>query len=427
MNNTLYPLFNSLFIAGQRTINSVLQFVFFLLLIHTLTPEGMGIFELGRACLELGTGMAAPALGLIVVRENSRYRDWWRFHKSQIYTILLIGSYATGLLFFLLISLHSLDWMKSLVVGVFCLTIFFQGACTTYESLFLSLNQVSWFSRVNVLCNGVSTLALALIIWIMPDPLLLATLLLFIRWLANYLIYASRARELYRSEETESLLQSPLSIRGLLWQTWPLAVGSMLFILYARMDTIMLDMFDQEESVAIYSGAYRIIGLISMVFLSIYQAFSPTISRKIAKSYRQAWSFVLWLGVFVGAIGLVLALILQVTGGLLVEFLYPANYQFTQTALQLLSWTLPIIFLGNAFGYFLVNEETRGIYFYVGINLFGVLLNGVGNYLLIPIYSYTGAAWMTVVTDAFTTLLMVVAAGMISFYWSDRPEIVEQR
>ena len=133
----------------------------------------------------------------------------------------------------------------------------------------------------------------------MPDPLLLATLLLFIRWLANYLIYASRARELYRSEETESLLQSPLSIRGLLWQTWPLAVGSMLFILYARMDTIMLDMFDQEESVAIYSGAYRIIGLISMVFLSIYQAFSPTISRKIAESYRQAWSFVLWLGVFV--------------------------------------------------------------------------------------------------------------------------------
>jgi O-antigen/teichoic acid export membrane protein len=48
------------------------------------------------------------------------------------------------------------------------------------------------------------------------------------------------------------------------------------------------------------------------------------------------------------------------------------------------------------------------------VNIIGVLVNIIGNLYAIPKYNFIGAAWITVLTDFMTTLLMTLAAIKIS-------------
>lgn len=414
MKELLRVLSNSAFIAGQKIANGALQFLFFLLLINTFTSDELGLFELGRACLEIGAGVAVPGLALIVLRENSRRKEWWLIQGPGVMALLDKIVLAAATLLFAAVILESFTLTRAGVLGMFCAAIYFQSTCSVYESLFISLNQVQWAMSVNVLCNlAVLGLGAGLVLYF-PFPLAGATSALLLRWALNHVLYVRRVRRIYAAM-SPGAPSAALSLAELTRDFWPLTLGSVFFILYARIDTIMLEWLGPVSSIAYYSGAFRLAGLLSMIFLSVYQALAPTISRRINRSRPAAFRFVAAIGSLLGALGLMLALLLQGASGRITAWLYPDTYQLTTHALQVMAWTLPITFLGNAFGYFLVNEEKQGIRYYMGINLAGLLINMTGNAILIPTHGFIGAAWMTVATDGLTTLAMVFSAAWIAY------------
>ncbi len=413
MKELLRVLSNSAFLAGQKIANGALQFLFYLFLVNTLTSEEMGLFELGRACLEIGAGVAVPGLAMIVLRENSRRKEWWLVQGPVVMALLDKIVLAAASLLFLAVIFESPAPIRFVVLGLFCFAIYFQSTCSIYESVFLSLSRVQWAMSVNVVGNlMVLGLGVILVLYL-PCPLAGASLALLLRWVLNHMLYTHRIRWIYAAIPPRGPAV-PLPLAALARDFWPLTLGSIFFILYARVDTIMLEWLGPVSSIAYYSSAFRLIGLVSMIFLSIYQALAPSISRKISHSLPAAFGFVGAIGLALGVVGLGLALGLQVQSGRIMAWLYPESYQPATQALQVMAWTLPITFLGNAFGYFLVNEEKQGIWHYMGINLAGLIINITGNAILIPQYGFLGAAGMTVATDGLTTLAMILSALWIT-------------
>ncbi len=405
---------NSVFIAGQRIANAFLQFILFLLLIHILSSQEMGIFELGRTCLEIGVGIVVPGLAILILREGSRNLNWWLHHSSTIHSFLLFLSILVATVFFGLANLTDQNIVKALVTILFCASIYFQSTCSAFESLLIARDQVKWSMTVNVLCN-LSVIGLALLsIWLFPYPLVGVSFLLLVRWIVNHIIYNGRIQILVDAHPPAEIAPTS-SMAHLFRDSWLLTLGSIFFILYARIDTLMLEWIGNEESIALYSGAYRLIGLLSMFFLSVYQALTPTISRTMSRSFKKACILVSSMGMLLGLLGLCLTGVIYGWGEFLIAYLYPDTYERTTQGLYVLAWTLPIIFTGNAFGCFLVNESTWGPRYYAAINLFGVIFNITGNWWLIPRYDFIGAAWMTVSTDLVTTVLMILAVFSLSF------------
>ncbi len=405
---------NSAFIAGQRLANGLFQFVFFLFLINILSTDALGIFELGRACLEIGTGIVVPGLTLIVMRENSRRRTWWNNNGAAVIRLLQWVALIVAPIILIIANLQSFNWQPFFVILLFCITIYFQSLCTLFESLFISLNKIEWSMSVNVACNLVAVTLGILLVQFTPFPLFGAAIAIMARWIMNYLIFDARTKKSFPGFRfAESSRAS--SVFELMRDYWLLTLGSVFFIIYARIDTIMLEWMGSTTSIALYSAAYRFIGLLSMIFLSVYQAVTPTISRRLKQSQKHAYHLVFIIGSLLGLLGLGLAFLLQFRGEEITTFLYPDMYEKSIYGLKILSWTLPIIFMGNAFGYYLVNEKKNGVKAYAVINLLGLIINLTGNAILIPYYDFVGAAWMTVVTDGITTLLMIIIAAIIAY------------
>lgn len=405
---------NSAFIAGQRIAGGFLQFVFFLFLIHAFSPDDFGLFELGRACLEIGAGIVVPGLATLVIRENSRQTDWWVRQGPIVNRLLQWFVLPVAFLIFLSVVMESFNTTRFLVLGIFCATIYFQGACAVYEALMISLDQIKWSVSANVVCNAAAVGFGIVAVLFLPHPLLGACLAVILRCIVNHILLLHRTQH-YFGEKKSSGNSSASAVLELVRDSWPLTLGAISFIIYARVDTIMLEWLGSTRSIALYSGAYRLIGLLTMIFLSVYQAVAPTISRKLDECHRHAFRFVSVMAFLVGTVGFIIFVFIQYWSQRITSLLYPDTYEVTAQALGILSWTLPIIFAGNAFGCFLVNEKQYGAKAYAAISLSGLLINITGNAILIPRFDLIGAAWMTVVTDAITTLAMIVAAAVIAF------------
>jgi len=412
MNDLFRLVSNSAFIAGQRIGNGFLQFLFFLFLIHAFPQHDFGLLELGRACLEIGTGIAVPGLATLIIRENSRQKDWWVGQGPSLNRLLEWITFVVAVSIFLPAMASSYNLAKFLVLGVFCATIYFQSACAMYEALMVSLDQIKWSMTINLVCSAVAVGFGIVAVLYLPYPLLGVCLAVILRCIINQVLLVHRTRRCF-SDRKFAAKKSVSRVFDLLRDSWPLTLGSICFIIYARVDTIMLEWLGSTRSIALYSGAYRFIGLLTMIFLSVYQAVSPTISRKINVSPWHAFRFVSALALILGSAGLVMFILIQHSSELLTSLLYPDTYELTARALRILAWTLPIIFAGNAFGCFLVNEGRYGPKAYAAISLSGLLVNVAGNAILIPKFDLIGAAWMTVVTDAITTFAMILAAAHI--------------
>lgn len=413
MSNFVQLVSNSVFIAGQRIAGAFLQFLFFLFLIHAFSPSDFGLFELGRACLEIGTGITVPGLAILVLRENSRQKDWWVNQGPIVKRLLRWLVFIVGASIFLSVVFDSFSMTRFFVLGVFCATIYFQSECSVYEALMISIDQVRWSMTINVLCNAAAVGFGIFAVLFLPYPLVGASLAVMLRFVINHVLFVHRTKRHFQvDKQPTSLSLSPVS--DLIRVSWPLTLGSISYIIYARIDTIMLEWLGSTESIALYSGAYRVIGLLTMIFLSVYQAVTPTISRKLDESHRHAFRLVSIMALVMGIAGILLFTLIQYWSHEITSLLYPDSYKVTALALEILSWTLPIIFAGNAFGCFLVNEKRHGAKAYAAISLSGLLINIIGNAILIPQYDLIGAAWMTVITDATTTLAMIVIAAVIA-------------
>lgn len=410
--SVLRILGNSGFLAAQIVLNGLLQYLFFVYLTYTIPPEDLSIFELGRTCLEIGTGVIAPGLVLIIIRENARNHQWWIIHKKKIkhfhfYLFLVVGG-----IFYVLGNLESVRFLKLAVIGILCGAIYHHTLCNIYEAIFLSFERVRVPILINILCNTLSILIGILSVMLLPYPLIGVAVSLLIRWMLTYMFLHVLTNETYPEIAGDTDIK-PFRIVELMTMYWPLTLGSISFIMYARIDVLMLDWLGHADSIAIYGGAYRPINLISGIFLSVYQALSPSISRQLRHSRRKTFKFVSMVGIGFFFVGLFITIVIQYFSSSIVS-IYPDTYLDSRACLLALSWTMPIIFLGNAFGYYLVNEETYGVYYYAGISILGLAINVTGNFLLIPIHGFIGAAWMTVATDATTTLAMLVFSAIIA-------------
>jgi O-antigen/teichoic acid export membrane protein len=405
-------LSNSGYIAAQLLFNGVLQFVFFAYLTYALGVDYLSIFELGRNYLEIGTGIIAPGLVLIIIRENSRQKDWWIKHRSPIIRLNTFAALLVALISFILGNLYTFETQRVLAIAIFCITIYFHSICNLYEALFLSIEKVHITAKVSILCNIISIGIGVAGIYLTPYKLFSASFSILIRWiLSNYLLDRQLRKE-YSTIKLSST-NSSFDLAQIFRMYWPLTLGSISFSIYAKIDVLMLEWFGYTSEIAIYSGAYRITMLLCGIFLSIYQVISPKISRNLKISLLKTYRLVFIIGIIIGTFGLCLSFLIQIYGNLIL-LIYDNAFEHSEACLRILSWTIPIIFFGNAFGFYLINEEKDGVYYYAGISVFGMAFNIIGNYIFIPQYNILGAAAMTVATDGVTTLAMVVFSGIIA-------------
>lgn len=194
-------------------------------------------------------------------------------------------------------------------------------------------------------------------------------------------------------------------IKNILKNSFPIAVSIILTILYFRSDTIMLSIMDGAKATGYYNAAYKVLESFIFFPAMLVGLFLPTMSRKAKEGFSELGKILSFLlnvlillsiPVVVGGV-LLSSSIINIIGG--AEFL-PAT-----RALQILFLAIGIISISTIFGNAIIvlNIQKKAMIIYGA----GFIFNIIANLLLIPRYSYNGAAYATLLTEFIIALLLM--------------------
>jgi len=178
-----------------------------------------------------------------------------------------------------------------------------------------------------------------------------------------------------------------------------------LFItIYFKIDTVMLGFMKGFEPTGWYNASYKIIDALSLIPLSIGMVLFPVMSRYYKE--REKYLQILYVKVvyYLFILALPIAVGIAMTSQRIILFVYGNSFENSAASLQILVWALLFIFVNYIIGSLLNSIDKQILFTYT--TGFCAILNVGLNFLLIPKYSYIGAAIATVLTELVNFIVL---------------------
>lgn len=189
-------------------------------------------------------------------------------------------------------------------------------------------------------------------------------------------------------------------MKKFLMMSWPMGVYLLVFSAYDRaMDSMMIRRFLGPEEVAWYGLAYKIYGvLVQPAYYLVSSIFPLLSSRENNKKL-----FLLSTGVLFSG-GITVMLGTWILAPLMINVLAGSEFAASVAVLRILAVALVFSYLGHIVGFTLISKERQKEMLVYGI--VAMLFNFSANLVVIPSYGIIGAAWVTVLTELISMLLM---------------------
>ncbi|MEM6394919.1 MAG: oligosaccharide flippase family protein [Bacteroidota bacterium] len=192
-------------------------------------------------------------------------------------------------------------------------------------------------------------------------------------------------------------------------RAWPYALAIVLMAAYTRIDAVMIErlLTDGELQADHYAAAYRLLDAVNMGGFLLAGLLLPMFARLLGQN--KSVSPLLRTAAPLAITGATtISMVLVITSGPVTSFLY--DFADARTAL-ILAWLIPafVAFCGNyIYGSLCTAAALLGPM--NRIFTIGVLINFVGNLIVLPKYGAVGCAAVTTITQTFITTALILLA-----------------
>jgi len=194
--------------------------------------------------------------------------------------------------------------------------------------------------------------------------------------------------------------------KEILKESFPLAIAATITMIYYNIDIIMLGKMKGEEIAGWYGVSYNLFLAVAVLSGAFLSATFPVMSRffkeskdMLKKAYEKSFKVIVGVG-----------LPFSVGGSLFSErfitFLFGSQYQHSIPIFRIFASIIIFSYLNNLIGYFLISINRQALV--AKILAVTVTVNVLLNFILIPRYSYTGAACATVVSEILFFIISFV-------------------
>ncbi|MFC1617989.1 flippase [Patescibacteria group bacterium] len=392
--------FSTLYQFSGKIISTALGLVSVALITRHLGAEGYGMYATAISFVAIFSIIADLGLYIYVVREISQKKANSDHIVSNVFTLRILSSavlLTIAPLTALLFPYDPIIWWAILLA--------------TLSFFFISLNQVligvfqrRFDTKMVAVAEIVGRCVLvgAIVLVVALDLGLLAIVIcVALGSFANFLTVFLSAR---RHVKIKLAFDWPFW-KQILKVTWPIAISVVLNTIYFRVDTIFLSIMQSERDVGLYNEAYKILE-VSIAFPAMFAGLlMPILSQTAFKSWdkfktviRKGFDYMIIAALPIVVVGIILA-------KPIVVFIGGPEFADAAPILQILVIAVASIFVGNLFANAVVaiNKQRQMVWAYLATAALAVILN----WLLIPKFSYFGAAWGTVATEILIAALSI--------------------
>lgn len=189
-------------------------------------------------------------------------------------------------------------------------------------------------------------------------------------------------------------------------RSWPLALTIFFNLLYLKTDTLILSLIKSQAEVGIYGAAYRVIDLLITVPFMFAGLILPIMTAAWAKNNIESFKSILQKSFDVMII-IALPMIVgtQFVATRVMTLVAGTDFALSGTILKILIIAASVVFIGTIFSHAIIaiNRQKTLIWPY-----FFTSITALAGYLIfIPIYSYYGAAWVTIYSETIITIFTI--------------------
>lgn len=406
-------------LSADSIIRMGLGFVISVWLASFLGPEKFGIYNYCLAIITIYVSVASLGMNGVVVREIiKRETDVTVIMGTSFYlqvfgsllaslcvvvTILILKPGDWGVLYGILVMLPSVlfrssdifkYWFESKISSKY--TVLAQNIAFFVSSLTKFLIILFDGSYIHI-CATVSL-----------EAFILAFLLFHF-----YKKYYGALRWSFDLKESKYLLSV----------SWPLVLSGVAFMLYIRIDQIMIGNMIDNASVGVYSVAVKMVEVWYFLPVAIVSSLFPKIIKVRDSSIEEYNMRLQFLYDILVVIGVIIALLATFFSDFIIQLFYKESYSDAALLIKIYAWVSIFYFLSSASGRWYINEGLQK--YALNRNILGLIVGGGLNYFLIPIYGIEGAVYSTLIAyscagyffDALTTQTRVAFFQKTKALW----------
>lgn len=383
-----------------QVVGKVLTLIFGLattaIVYRTLGTNEYGVYVFVTSFVLLFASVSDWGTEIITLREASRFpNDQGRIFGTAFIVRLLLSVVA------IVLGNIAIRLLPSWEIFVFPVTLFSLAIIgvsfkTTSASVFLSQRAAFWSAASEVVNNGLYFLAVLAILPRLPSLITTLTLLVLSAYIAGGVAWywANRLVKI-------SVKFHPELGRALLKEALPTGALLTTFYVYNRVDIVILQHFQGNDTVGFYGLAYKIHDNLVQGAAFLMNAVFPLIAANLPKEkfrllYQRAFH------VLFGS-GLVLTTTFFLAAPFVISLLSGSLSLPSIVALRILIFATFVAYLNHLTGYTLIalGHQRASLAF----ALIALSFNVIGNLLFIPTYSFIAASFMTVATEGLVFLL----------------------
>lgn len=392
---------NTAWLMGEKILRMFMGLFVGIWVARYLGPEQFGLLSYAQSFVFLFTAIATLGLDSIVVRELVRDNSQRNVLLGTAFALKLIGSLCILPLLWLGVQFTSNDRYSNLLIFIIA-----------SGTIFQSFNVIDFYYQSTVMSKYVAlantvTLAISSIIKV---ALILneASLLTFaIAGVFDTVILSLGLIYFYWQKTHHSLREwqfNRLVAKRLLRDSSALIIVSLLTVIYARIDQIMIKELLGSYEVGLFSASVRITEAWLFVPVVIANSVFPSIitSRNTSTSLyetrlRALYQLVIFIGLSIG-------LIVSLTSSLIIELLYGTKYIDGSNVLAIRIWETLFAAIGTVAAKWIIAEnlQDKSIVFV----FYGAIINIVANYILISNVGIEGAAISSLLSIIMTVILI---------------------
>ncbi len=384
--------FSTLWQFSGKILSTALGLVSVALITRHLGADGYGQYATALSFVAIFSIIADMGLYIYLVREISQEKANSEHITNNVFTFRITSAavlLGIAPIIALAFPYDNIIWFAILL--------------STLSYFFISLNQVligifqRRFETKMVAVGeivGRIVLVTAVIGAVLLDLGLIAIIIsIILGSFANFLLVFFSAR---RHVKIKLAFDFPFW-KQILKVTWPIAISIVLNVIYFKVDTIFLSVMKPERDVGLYGEAYKILEVLIAFPAMFAGLIMPLLSQSAFKDWDK-FKQIIRKGFDVMTL---IALPIVVAGVILAKpiVVFIGGPEFAEAApiLQILVIATASIFIGNLFANAVValNKQRQMVWAYLATAALAIILN----LLLIPQFTYIGAAWATVATE----------------------------
>ncbi|MDD5043847.1 MAG: flippase [Patescibacteria group bacterium] len=221
----------------------------------------------------------------------------------------------------------------------------------------------------------------------------------FVNWLINFIFARGYAR--YSWAYDFDVWKEVIKL------SWPLGVSIIFNLIYLKADIIILSLVRPQAEVGLYGAPYKVIDVLTMIPMMFSGLLLPVFTSDWAQQNLERLKRI-YLAAFdvmaMSAIPLIVGA--QFLGERLMVLIAGPEFLISGSLLRILILAQGFIFFGTLFGHLVIALNKQRVM------MWGYVITAIASLaayiIFIPIYSYYGAAWGTVFSEALICVLTFI-------------------